>query len=122
MHKISVEGSERDSAGNNVRVLPLAEKWPMHAEGDVTFLTHEEGGRSCDQQSGYPYQLHYEGLDWDSIVTFEGGVARRGVPTHFWMHLTNPDAQKGRMHPGTKFEFRDGLRIIAHGIITATYF
>jgi hypothetical protein len=110
----------QDVTGYN-EVLPLANQWAMHAEGTVTFLTPEDGGRRSDQPSGFPFQLHYKGLNWDSIVTFEGGIAPLGVPVHFWMHLTNPAAQKDRMHPGMHFEFRDGRKVIAHGTITRTY-
>lgn len=121
MSSLVKEHIQRPEPATSGPTLPLAREWTMHAEGTVTFLTPQEGGRGADQPSGFPFQLHYEGRDWDSIVTFEGGVAVLGVPVHFWMHLTNPAAQRDRLHPGARFEFRDGPHTIAHGEITRTY-
>jgi hypothetical protein len=40
------------------------------AEGTVTFLTAEDGGRSGPAFSGYRPQFHYAGHDWIALSTY----------------------------------------------------
>src|SRR5689334_1063591 len=60
------------SAGASTSPLDGMSSPPLaaDAEGDVTFLTTADGGRSGPAFSGYRPQFHYDGHDWDAVNTY----------------------------------------------------
>lgn len=85
----------------------------------VTFLTHQEGGRRGPVFSGYRPQFFYNGHDWDAVYTFpEREEVPLGVTTTAYLTFLSPEMHIGRVYVGMRFEAREGQRVVGRGIIT----
>jgi translation elongation factor EF-Tu-like GTPase len=89
------------------------------AEGDVTFLTTADGGRSGPAFSGYRPQFHYDGHDWDAVNTYpDVAQVNPGDRVRVIFSFLSPDAHVGKLSVGTPFLLREGRKIVAYGSIT----
>jgi translation elongation factor EF-Tu-like GTPase len=89
------------------------------AEGTVTFLTTEDGGRSGPAFSGYHPQFHYAGQDYAALSTYPDVTqVNPGDTVRVFLSFLIPERHIGRVIVGTPFLFREGRRIVAYGSIS----
>jgi translation elongation factor EF-Tu-like GTPase len=92
---------------------------PQDAEGSVTFLTSQEGGRSTPVPSGLRPHFHYDGRDWVAVLTFpDVERADLGAAVRVIFSFLSPGAHHGRLTVGTSFLVREGTKVIGRGVIT----
>jgi translation elongation factor EF-Tu-like GTPase len=92
---------------------------PQDAEGSVTFLTSQEGGRSLPVPSGLRPLFHYDGRDWIAVLTFpDVELAELGATVRVIFSFLSPEAHYGKVVVGTPFLVREGTKVIGHGVIT----
>jgi translation elongation factor EF-Tu-like GTPase len=94
-------------------------------EAEIRYLTTEEGGRRGPVASGYRGQFHYEGEDHDGIQSFPdfpaGEFIPLGQPVRALIWLPDErwkDYHSRRIHVGTRFQIREGRKIVGRGVIT----
>ncbi|MCC5850879.1 MAG: elongation factor Tu [Verrucomicrobia bacterium] len=94
-------------------------RFSQDAEGIVTYLPEEAGGRKCAAFQEYRPQFYYDGQDWDAVQQFpdvekiEPGEIARVI-----FSFLSPSQQIGRLQEGTMFLIREGTRIVGYGKIT----
>ena len=92
---------------------------PRDIEAEITFLPTREGGRSGPATSGYRPQFHYEGRDWDAVHEYpDKQWVGPGETTRAFLAFLSPSQHVGRLSPGTKFQLREGQRVIGVGVVT----
>jgi translation elongation factor EF-Tu-like GTPase len=92
---------------------------PQDAEGSVTFLTSQEGGRSTPVPSGLRPLFHYDGRDWVAVLTFpDVERADLGATVRVILSFLSPQAHHGKLTIGTPFLVREGSKVIGRGVIT----
>ena len=94
-------------------------KYPPDIEAEITFVPTEQGGRKSLAFSGYRPQFYYDGHDWDAMHEYPDlESVSPGQTVRTLLRFLNPEMQVGRLHPGMKFEIREGARVVAHGKVT----
>lgn len=89
-----------------------------HIEAEITFLNTAEGGRRTPALSGYRPQFYYGEQDWDAIHTYpDVELVYPGQTARVLLTFLSPERQVGRLHPGMRFQCREGQRVIANGVI-----
>jgi translation elongation factor EF-Tu-like GTPase len=92
---------------------------PPDVEAEITFLAPEDGGKALSTRSGYRAQVSYDGADWCALFRFAtDDWVRPGATTRARMWFISPEAQRGRLRPGTTFEVREGAHTVGRGHIT----
>jgi translation elongation factor EF-Tu-like GTPase len=92
---------------------------PPDLEAEITFVTTAEGGRKGPAYSGYRPQFFYDGHDWDALQEYpnvEQVLPGDRVTARLW--LISPDAHRGRVAVGMRFDLREGQRVVARGVVT----
>jgi translation elongation factor EF-Tu-like GTPase len=96
--------------------LPIC---PYHVEATITFLRTEEGGRRTPASSGYRPQFYYEGENWDAIHYYPGmDQVYPGDTVTVHLGFLSPEYHRGRIQQGTRFEIREGRRVVGRGVVT----
>jgi len=93
--------------------------YPKDAEAQIAFLSTAEGGRKNPVKTGYRPQFYYDGHNWDAIQTFpDREWVYPGETVIAYIAFLSPEHHRGKLHPGKEFELREGLQIVATGIVT----
>src|ERR1017187_712232 len=102
-----------------MRTKSGAYAYPPDIEAEISFVPTEQGGRSKPAFSGYRPQFYYDGHDWDADQEYpDVESVLPGQTVRALLRFLSPDAHVGRVAPGTKFEVREGARVVAHGRVT----
>ena len=99
-------------------------------EGCVYVIPKEFGGRETPIFSGYRGQFFWPingvlGTDWIAESYFDGGSADLGKVTRVKIKLAGSIVELGRttgMPLGRQFALREGSRVVAVGVITASIY
>ncbi len=88
-------------------------------EGEIYYLTEQEGGRKGYVKSGYRGQFYYDGKDWDAVQEFmDKEICNPGDTVKVRLQTLSPDFHVGQFYIGKKFETREDGRTVGQGIIT----
>jgi translation elongation factor EF-Tu-like GTPase len=93
--------------------------YPRDIEAQITFLPTAQGGKKNSVTTGYFVQFFYDGQNWDAIHTYpdKESVNPGDCVTAYLAFLT-PEHHRGKLYPGKKFEVREGVQIVATGVVT----
>lgn len=87
----------------------------------IYFRTPEEGGREAPVFSGYKPSIFFGDYGTLSIIYLEGKKGNELVPTgkryHAKVILLPRKELINELKPGRSFELREGLRVVAEGMI-----
>ena len=99
---------------NEKFVLPNPE-----LEGEIYYLTEQEGGRKGYVKSGYRGQFFYNGSDWDAPQEFiDKEICNLGENVNIRLQTSSPDFHVGQFYVGQAFETREGAKTVGRGKIT----
>ena len=88
-------------------------------EGEIYYLTEEEGGRTGYVKSGYRGQFYYNGRNWDAPQEFmDKDICNPGESVQVRLQTLSPHFHIGQFFVGQDFETREGARIVGRGKIT----
>ena len=88
-------------------------------EGEIYYLTEQEGGRFSYVKSGYRGQFHYNGRDWDAPQEFiDKDICNPGETVKVKLQTLSPFFHVGQFSLGQEFETREGARTVGKGKIT----
>lgn len=88
-------------------------------QGEIYYLTAQEGGRHSCIQTGYRGQFHYNNEDWDALQEFVGQeICHPGETVKVLFQTRSPHFHIGRFYAGQSFEIREGKRVVGLGKIT----
>jgi translation elongation factor EF-Tu-like GTPase len=94
---------------------------PRDIEVEIRFLSIEEGGRQGPARSGYRPQFYYDGQDWDAVHEYiDREWVHPGETVMAYLALMSPQHHVGKLVPGTKFQLREGTRVVGEGVVTRT--
>jgi elongation factor Tu len=93
--------------------------YPKDVEAQITFLSTAEGGKNIPVKTGYRPQFYYDGENWDAIETFpDREWVYPGETVTAYIAFLSPEHHRGKLHTGKEFQLREGLKIVATGIVT----
>jgi elongation factor Tu len=108
-----------DRTSNNLQPFGVAMSH-RRIRASIKLLATIEGGRITPISSGYRSLLRFEGaeVDFGFELEFDRGIGTgslapgetASVGVSFWATSELPS-----LHPGQKFEIREGTRIVGHG-------
>ncbi len=88
-------------------------------EGEIYYLTEQEGGRKSFVKSGYRGQFYYNGRDWDAPQEFiDKEICNPGETVKVRLQTLSPDFHVGQFFVGQTFETREGAKTVGKGNIT----
>ncbi|SFV31878.1 elongation factor Tu [Hyphomicrobium facile] len=93
-----------------------------HIEATLYFLTSDEGGRGTAVSTGYRGQFYFDNIDVDAqheypdVESVQPGDTVRG-----YFRFYRPEAHLPKMHIGKEFLIREGIRVIAKGVVTRVF-
>ncbi len=88
-------------------------------EGEIYYLTEQEGGRKSFVKSGYRGQFYYNGRDWDAPQEFiDKEICNPGETVKVRLQTLSPDFHVGQFFVGQNFETREGAKTVGRGKIT----
>jgi translation elongation factor EF-Tu-like GTPase len=94
-------------------------------EGEIRYLTTEEGGRRTGVCSGYRGQFFYEDEDYDGFQYFphlpDGEMVTLGRPVRALIRFRQTmweDVHSKKITVGMPFQIREGNRTVGRGIVT----
>jgi len=88
-------------------------------EGEIYYLTEQEGGRKGYVKSGYRGQFYYNGRDWDAPQEFKDKeICNPGEIVKVRLQTSSPDFHVGQFYVGQDFETREGVKTVGQGKIT----
>ncbi|MCT4663669.1 MAG: hypothetical protein N4A45_00380 [Flavobacteriales bacterium] len=88
-------------------------------EGEIYYLTEQEGGRKSNIHTGYRGQFFYDNKNWDASQEFiDKEVCKPGEMINVRLQTTSPDLHAGQFFIGKSFEIREGAKTVGFGKIT----
>jgi hypothetical protein len=88
-------------------------------EGEIYYLTEQEGGRKGFVKSGYRGQFYYNGRDWDAPQEFiDKEICNPGETVKVRLQTLSPNFHVGQFSVGQNFETREGAKTVGRGKIT----
>ena len=88
-------------------------------EGEVYYLTEQEGGRWNPITSGYRGQFYYNGRDWDAPqILIDKEICYPGETAKISLQMLSPNFHVGQFYVGQGFEIREGTTTVGRGKIT----
>ncbi|MCA5006373.1 EF-Tu C-terminal domain-related protein [Sphingobacterium bovistauri] len=88
-------------------------------EGEIYYLTEQEGGRKGYINSGYRGQFFYKGKDWDAPQEFiDKEICNPGETVKVKIRTLSPHFHVGQFLEGQYFEAREGFKTVGRGKIT----
>lgn len=88
-------------------------------EGEIYYLSEQEGGRRNPVASGYRGQFYYNGRDWDAPQTLiNKELCYPGETVKVRLQTLSPNFHVGQFYVGQSFEIREGTKTVGRGKIT----
>ena len=88
-------------------------------EGEIYYLTEQEGGRFGYVKSGYRGQFYYNGMDWDAPQEFiDKDICTPGETVQVKLQTLSPFFHVGQFSVGQEFQTREGSKTVGKGKIT----
>lgn len=88
-------------------------------EGEIYYLTEQEGGRRNPIASGYRGQFYYNGRDWDAPqILIDKEICYPGETAKIKLQMLSPNFHVGQFYVGQGFEIREGTTTVGRGKIT----
>lgn len=88
-------------------------------EGEIYYLTEQEGGRKENVKSGYRGQFYYNGREWDASQDFiDKAICQPGETVKVRLQTSSPNFHVGQFYVGQDFETREGAKTVGRGKIT----
>jgi len=95
---------------------------PPHISAEIEYLTVEAGGRKTPAVSGYRPQFYYRGNYWDAQHDYPNvGEVQPGNIVYTLLRFTLPSAHFGNISVGSPFLIREGLQIVAFGVVREVF-
>ncbi|MDA3874743.1 MAG: elongation factor Tu [Kiritimatiellae bacterium] len=97
----------------------MNDRFSKDAEGIVTYLPENAGGRKMPVFQEYRPQFYYEGHDWDAVQHYpDVEKVDPGETVRVIFSFLSPDEHWGKLQEGTLFLIREGTRTVGYGKIT----
>lgn len=93
-----------------------------HIEATLYFLTSDEGGRRAAVSTGYRGQFYFNNIDVDALHEYpDVELVQPGDTVRAYFRFCRPEVHLPKMHIGKEFLIREGIRVIAEGVVTKVF-